>query len=299
LEQAEVLIGVNGGTEPDSMAGLVRRYLGSARVQLLSLPREPVGAARNRLVARAAAPVLLFLDDDVLVPSDHLLRLGKVMQNPQVKVAGGPNLTPPRSSEFEHLAGRVLASPVGTGPLCRRYRTAASSGKGGDRNLIAAVLGVRRSALDGRCFDPLLAGAEENELLSRLGRRGVVMLHDPSLAVYHQRRGTLPSHLRQMFKYGHGRGQLFVRAFSPSQLLFTVPAFAVTVALAAAVLAPRVGTIVVTVYAAVLVAEALRLGRRRHVPTAFVLLAGTHLAYALGTTWGILSMFRTRVRSSI
>jgi hypothetical protein len=277
------------------MRRLVGRYLGKARVQLVSLPRESVGAARNRLVAKAVAPLLLFLDDDVEVPPNLLLRMGAVLQNTHISVAGGPNLTPPRSTEFEHLAGRVLASAVGTGPVCHRYR-AASSAKGRDLNLIGAGLGVRQSALAGPFFDPALASAEENEFLARVAQGGGVMLHDPDLAVYHHRRGTLWGHLRQMFKYGHGRGQMLVRAFSPSQLQFTLPALAVAGVLAAAVLAPRVDALVVTVYAAVLLAEALKLGRRRQVPTAFVLLAGTHVAYALGTTWGMLSQVRARCR---
>ena len=285
IERSEVLLGVNGGDALAETRRLAERYLGAATLRVFSLARMHPGSARNELVREAAGDVLIFLDDDVEVPPDLLVRVHELMSDPRVDVVGGPNLTPPSSSRFEQLAGRVLASAVGTGPLRHRYGLGPAA-RGGDRSLILCNLAARRTRIAPRPFDAGLASAEENELLGRLERDGATLLYSPDVVVYHRRRGTLASHFRQMVKYGFGRGQLLVRAFSRAQVPFALPSLALLSLPALAVLQTWLFGLVVCTYLLVLAVASCRVARFRQFPSALALFASTHIGYGLGVLAG-------------
>jgi O-antigen/teichoic acid export membrane protein/GT2 family glycosyltransferase len=285
VEDAEVLLGFTDGSERLAQR-LAERLLPGVSVQVVAdIPRPPA-AARNEVLALATAPLFVFLDDDVEVPTGFLTAAIDVMEDECVAAAGGPNLTAPDGSELEKIAGRVLASPVGTGPLRDRYR-AGPTGPGTGRNLMLCNLIVRRSATAGPLFDGRLASAEENELLERLGRGGARIEYRPALAVYHRRRESLSSHLRQMLKYGYGRGQMIVRAFSPGQLVYTIPSLGLLAVLAAAVFVPLLPISTAAIYFAVILVASVRISGLRQAPLAAALLAATHLGYSVGLLAGV------------
>ncbi|MDQ4081778.1 MAG: glycosyltransferase, partial [Actinomycetota bacterium] len=195
VEQAELLIGLNGsGGEASVVERLVGRYLPQTRTRLVSVPKTSPAHARNLLIEEATEPLLLFLDDDVEVRGDLLSEAASTMTDDGLIAAGGPNLTPPRSPKFEQLAGRVLGSVIGTGPVRHRYRL-GERGPGTERSLMLSNLVVRRSALSDERFNPDLFCAEENDLLARLARAGAWLSYNPKLSVHHHRRGTLSGHL--------------------------------------------------------------------------------------------------------
>src|ERR687887_409907 len=112
---AEVLIGLNGSNRVEATRRLVHRYAGSTRARVESLACAPPAVVRNKLAEKAAAPFLLFVDDDVELPPEFLEEVQVIAREGRVAVAGGPNLTPPASNEFEQLTGRVLGSMFATG----------------------------------------------------------------------------------------------------------------------------------------------------------------------------------------
>jgi O-antigen/teichoic acid export membrane protein len=284
IEETELLLGLTGG-DKDAAWRLVERLLPGVPVQVFAgIPRPPA-AARNRVLSRAAAPLLVFLDDDIEVPSGFVVAALDVMDDESVAVAGGPNLTTPSGPRLEQLAGRVLASPVGTGPLRDRYRP-GPPGEGTGRNLMLCNLVVRRSVAADPLFDGRLVSAEENELLARLGRGGARIEYRPELAVYHHRRDSLSSHLRQMVKYGYGRGQMLVRSFSPGQLFYTVPALILLALAAAALFEPIVAVAALSSYLAVVIPASALVGRAKGMPAALALFGSTHLGYTVGLIAG-------------
>jgi O-antigen/teichoic acid export membrane protein len=283
IEHTEILIGLDGGRGRAWTARLAARIAPRCDVQVVELPRGLPGENRNHLVARATAPIVLFLDDDVEIRGDLLRETLAVMADETVVVAGGPNLTPAGSPEFEQLAGRVLASTLATGPVRHRYH-ARSPGPATERSLTLCNLAIRRVALHDRAFDDALQCAEENELLARLTRAGARMIYSPNLAVFHHRRPTLRSHLAQMIKYGFGRGQLLTRSLARGQATHAVPAVAVVFMIAAAAINPYVFAIPLLSYLVVVAGGASRLGTARQLPVLVALVLATHLGYA----WGVL-----------
>lgn len=293
IEQAEVLVGLNGSDGVSGTQALASRYLPSARLQLMQLPKATPAQARNDVVRQARAPVLLFLDDDVEVFPDILVNTREIMSDDSIAVAGGPNLTPPTAPAFEHLAGQVLGSALGGGPVRHRY-TVGAPDVAGERQLILCNLAIKRSMFAG--FEGDLFCAEENELLERLSRSGAKMVYRPELAVYHHRRQSLGAHLRQMAKYGLGRGQVLVRALATSHGTHALPALALVCVLMAGALNPSILATAVAAYLAVVTVESLRFGRARRAPLVLALFLATHFGYALGVLGGLAYELRQLAR---
>jgi hypothetical protein len=284
IERAELLLALNGDDGVEAARRLVRRRLPEVPLTVLSLPATTVPDAKNALVRRATAPVLLFLDDDVEVRPDVLVQARSALEDPRVVAAGGPNLTPPESPPLERLAGRVLGSALGSGFVHDRYRVARAQ-PGHERTLQGCNLAVRRAAIGEPPFDAALLCAEENELLARLEREGGALVYRPELAVFHHRRATLRGHLAQMVKYGVGRGSLFVRAPSLRQLPYLVPTLALAALACAAPFVAAPVLAVLAAYAVVVTVGALRLAPRGpHLALALIVL--THGGYALGVAAG-------------
>lgn len=179
---------------------------------------------RNALIARAAGELVLFLDDDVVVPPDYLATLAEQAgEHPDDVVLGGPNVTPATSSAFQMVQGAVLGSVLGSGPVRRRYGR-RRAGHADERSFTLCNLAIRRSYVT--TFDAELVCAEENDLLDRLRRAGARMRYDPRLWAAHDRRPDVRSFAEQMFKYGRGRGQLARRSPGTLRLAHLVPSAA-------------------------------------------------------------------------
>ena len=149
-------------------------------------------------------------------------------------------------------------------------------------------------------FAPDLVCAEENAVLSEMSRSGVAMYYDPRLVAYHHRRPTLRGFARQMFKYGHGRGQLTRREPRTLRPAYLVPSLMLLYALVAPVLGVvfhPAALLPVAAYAAGMVAEAAwiarTLGRVRDLPLAAALLVVLHVGYGTGVLRGLLLSVRT------
>jgi len=165
-----------------------------------------LGANRNRLIDCAHGTLLLFLDDDTRLRPTLLHDLAEIAAAyPTTGVFGGPNLTPEDAPWFEQVQGRLLALPLLTGPMSHRYRQLTAPIATGGRGLTLCNLAVRRQT--NARFPEHQRGGEECTLLQGLRAQGVLMLRHPALTVEHRRRPTLRAWSRQLYKYGHGRGE--------------------------------------------------------------------------------------------
>jgi glycosyltransferase involved in cell wall biosynthesis len=219
----ELLVVDNGSTDATAtdLAGLLRNFPVPARSLVESRPG--VAAARNRALASAAAPWLLFLDDDTSCPPDWLAAYAGVLDGTSGLAAAG---------------GRIVADlPPGTEAWLRQLYTVRLGGPAGwfdlgeeslplpvggqlpfGANMAIAVAAARQAG----GFDETLgwggrAGlpGEETELVERLLAAGGRGLYLPQAAVTHHLEGesvSLQHFLNYHFRVGLYRAQRQLRA---------------------------------------------------------------------------------------
>ncbi len=206
-----VLILVNGhDVDAESLLEeYARKY---HNIRYINGVRHTKGKARNILMAQSReSDVFYFLDDDCQVPEDVFSVLAGVAQAyPDIDCFGGPNLTPPDADIFARAQGYALGSFFGAFWVRDRYRIHGNSRLADDRSLILCNLAVCSKAFERAdlSFDEAVVCAEENFLIQILISAGHRCMHVPHLAVFHERRNSVPGFWRQMFIYGRGRCQI-------------------------------------------------------------------------------------------
>lgn len=180
----------------------------SSHMEVLVAEGTRPSRQRNQAAAAAAGEMLYFLDDDSLASPDFLARAAAHLADPSVAAVGGPSLTPASDSRFQRAIGVVLASRLGGGGARNRYRATGSPRRTSERELILCNLAMRRDVfLAEGGLDERLYPNEENELMDRISKRGMGLVHDPDLAVRRSQRSTFRAFVRQFFGYGRGRGE--------------------------------------------------------------------------------------------
>lgn len=204
--RTEVLIGINGGTPAEALA------LRAARPwsEVFLLERVSRGEGRNQLVKKSRGDAFYFLDDDTSVPSDFLIRLeSALVRNPGAGVIGGPNLRAEDSSPFQRAVDFLLRSPLGAGPMRRRYAAVGGEGERGGAAFMLSGLLVRRGVFaNGVWFDSKCSSAEENLLIHDAAASFGPGIYCPELLIRHHRRAGWTAFLAQVFVNGRGRGEI-------------------------------------------------------------------------------------------
>jgi len=180
----------------------------------------PAGA-RNAGLATVSTPYVAFVDCDVTVPADVLLRLGRHFADPQValvapRIAGRVRSERPRWFERYDEA----ASSLGLGETGCSVRPGAAVGW-----LPSACLVGRTDRL-GDGFDESLRVGEDVDLVWRLVDAGQTVRYDPDEVAYHDARRTLRGWLGRKFVYGTGGAPLAARHGDKGATAVLSPAFA-------------------------------------------------------------------------
>jgi cellulose synthase/poly-beta-1,6-N-acetylglucosamine synthase-like glycosyltransferase len=163
---------------------------------------------RNMAAKEATGDILYFLDDDALVVPDVLKRISACFEDSNVAAVGGPSITPPGDSSFQRSIAWALSSAFGGGAIRNRYRCSGTLRDTDDRELILCNLAFRRDVyLYFGGLDERLYPNEENELIDRLIKSGLRLLHDPGMFVRRSQRPTVAAFVRQMKTYGKGRAE--------------------------------------------------------------------------------------------
>ncbi len=207
MPRFSVIIPIKPGFVPLALQRFSRGNWPTEGVELLVAKGRAPSSQRNLAAQMAQGSILYFIDDDSLVPEDRLTRLAELMEDPTIVAVGGPSLTPESDSLLQRTIGVLLGSRIGAGAVRARYCSCGVLRDSSEQELILCNLAIRRDAflaLGG--LHEALYPNEENELLDRLASLGR-LVHDPDLVVYRSQRESLAAFIRQMFRYGRGRGQ--------------------------------------------------------------------------------------------
>lgn len=188
-------------------------------ITLLPTGRISPGEKRDIGAQYAKGDILVFLDDDSY-PSSNLLEVAeRDFTDPRVVSVGGPAITPPNARFWEKVSGAVFLSRL-SGGYPERY--VPIGGKRVVYDWPSVNLMVRKhDFLSIGGFDTRYWPGEDTRLCEKLvlSGRGHI-LYDPSMVVWHHRRGNLLLHLRQVGAYGKHRG-FFARKYPKSSRLFS------------------------------------------------------------------------------
>ena len=157
--------------------------------------------ACNVAIRETESELVLFTDDDVIVPEGWVASLVRWFDRPEVAGVGGPNFAPVEESTIWQRAIDVA--------FCNSYLTAGTNyGRqtGGDLEEVEQLPGVnsayRREVLEEiGGFDPGAIGAEDVMLDHRIRRSGYRLWSDGTSVMWHRRRG-LSRVRKQIRNYG-------------------------------------------------------------------------------------------------
>jgi mycofactocin glycosyltransferase len=192
-----VVVVDDGSTDARSIAAIAARH--GARVVRRSTPGGP-GAARNAGLAATDAPLIAFLDADVVASPTWLGALLAHFDDPCV-AAVAPRVTGPRGSSAK-ARFEAAASPLDLGAREGFVQPGAAV-----PYVPAAAIVVRRSAM-GSGFDTSLRVGEDVDLVWRLVRDGWLVRYEPTCVVTHAARSTWSGWVTQRFAYGKSAAAL-------------------------------------------------------------------------------------------
>jgi len=201
-------------------------------LSLFSPERHTLSEARNHLLEKIKRDVdqadwILFLDDDAFLPQSYGLGAKNILTEAEmnkVDMIGGPNLAPPDSTFFSKLSSEWLASRFVSGWVSLRYKQGYKKIMDNDDGLILCHLWVKASALQNTQFHKFIQGGEENLFFEEFFQKGLRCYYDPNVFVFHERRENFQDFIRQIFKYGYGRGQVIYYS-KRTRLMHLVPVF--------------------------------------------------------------------------
>lgn len=258
---------------------------------------EPTGRGnpaekRNVALRKSNAAIFALVDSDAW-PAPDWLANGLPLLTGTVGVVAGPNLTPPSDSLSRRLSGLVMESPLGFGAAYIRHRKV---GRRIVREMPTCNMILRK--LEGLEFREDLNTGEDMMYCSDVRARGLEVLYDPDVVVFHHRRRMGLSFMRQFFHYGLDKGRLARRSSDISYVWQAFPAlFMLYLAgLVALALLPvpawiRWGSLIpLGLYGVAVVVESCRLSATVAeaclAPLGFVL---AHVSYGIGYLRGFLS----------
>lgn len=203
---AVVIPSLDGGVDA-LRESLARQTLRPAEVEVVRGVR-PNGRARNLGVARTAAPLLVFIDDDALPGADDLLErlVTPLLADPTVGVTGAAKLLPSGAPPFQRWAARevprivhpVVAAPLETNPDPPSFYCEVTT----------TCCAMRRAVFErAGGFDETLLRGVDTEFFVRVRRLHYRFILVPHAWAYHPAPATLRALLRKQFMYGVGHAQ--------------------------------------------------------------------------------------------
>jgi GT2 family glycosyltransferase len=189
----EVIVVDDGST--DETAAIASEY----PVRLIQTENQGLGAARNVGIAAASGELIAFVDDDAWPDPDWLTYLAAEFQRTPHAGIGGPNVPPPGN---ELVAASVANAPGGPIHVLLTDRQA--------EHIPGCNMAFRKDCLDavGGFDSRFRVAGDDVDICWKVNSRGWSLGFSPAAMVWHRRRNSVRTFLRQQFQYGRAEALL-------------------------------------------------------------------------------------------
>jgi len=191
------------GNSTDRTREIVAKY----PVKLLTEEGQGLNAARNTGIRNSRGEIIAFTDSDCLVPGNWIREIIKNFRDPQVGCMGGnvkgygdDLLSRYADNSLMHVM-RSFKERIVLDMIKLFFNYPAGCNMAFRRNFIEKV---------GYFNETLMYGADDIELVERVGKAGGKIVLDPEVLILHKHRATLRELLRQTFNWGRG-GMLLLK----------------------------------------------------------------------------------------
>lgn len=193
----EVMIIEDGSSV--SCADVVDSFSQKLTIQYIFQENQGQGFARNNGMSRAKGDFFVILDSDVILPSSYLTKLRKSIEERNLDAFGGPDAADDHFSPLQKAMDFAMTSLFTTGGIRGKLKDPSKYQARGFN------MGVARKVFEatGGFCDP--NRAEDIEWSIRIKKFGYKLELVPEAFVFHKRKNTLWSFVKQSFSFGRNR----------------------------------------------------------------------------------------------
>lgn len=194
----EIIVVDDGST--DSTQEILKAF---PSVRVITQPNRGLSAARNAGIEAATGEIVAFTDSDCVADRDWLYHIASFLQaHPEMAGVGGPNITPCE----DRLEQKAVALAPG-------HATHVLLSQAEAEHVPGCNMAFRRDALIAvNGFDPVYRKAGDDvDVIWRLQDAGYKVGFSTAAFVWHHRRPTLRSYLKQQRGYGEAEALLLRR----------------------------------------------------------------------------------------
>lgn len=284
---AEAVYIVVAPSADDSAGRAAMAAASDSRIRVLANPTGDRGSALNRALAEVTTEAVAMVDAQSHLAPDYFERALEVMRATGADVVGGP-LRAVGASWIGEAMAMALASRFGVGDSQFHFDGAA-------RRVDSVYLGVYRMSAFGRVgrYNRALLRTEDDDLNARIRESGGLIWLDPAIRSTYRCRDSFGAIWRQYEGYGYWKVALATlrpAALRPRHLVPAIFTLGLIGAAAASIACRRPAlTLVVGPYAMISTAAAIGSRGSLRARLAMPMVTATmHLAYGVGTLWGLL-----------
>ncbi|MDO8509311.1 MAG: glycosyltransferase [Nanoarchaeota archaeon] len=173
------------------------------KIELIVVKGTNTSKNRNQGIKKAKTDFIAFLNAHTILPENWVEEVEKFfIENPEIDVVGGPQLTNKNEKTFIRASGYALSSIFGAADASTRYRLKRIKLNANEKHLTSANLICKKHVLKKIKFDEELYPGEDPKFISDAINAGFKVAYAPSIYVYHKRRTDFKSLTRQIFNYG-------------------------------------------------------------------------------------------------
>jgi glycosyltransferase involved in cell wall biosynthesis len=179
------------------------------KIKVISSGTVGPGDKRDLASKLAMGEILTFLDDDSF-PSKNYLNTANFFFNKYKKIVGlgGPSITPNSNSLLQKVSGSVFLSKY-SGGFPERYVSYKKIKSINDWPSVNLMI-KKKHFFQVEGFNCKFWPGEDTDLCYKITKKlNLKLLYIPNLIVFHHRRESLISHIKQISAYGLHRGFFF------------------------------------------------------------------------------------------